>query len=125
MAATAAAPAAHEHHFPDKAGEYVRIGLILFVLTAMEVGCYELAHRAEAPGHAFWQAWLIPILIVLSALKFMMVASYYMHLKWDGRLLKGLFVFSLIIAAIVIVALMVLFIYHYKYAASLGGVAGM
>ncbi len=109
----------HESHAPGRAGEYVRIGLILAVLTALEVGAYEIAHREAAPMHEFMKGGLIPVLIILSALKFALVASYYMHLKWDGKLLKGIFTFSLIIAAVVIVALLVLFIYHYKYAATL------
>jgi heme/copper-type cytochrome/quinol oxidase subunit 4 len=42
-----------------------------------------------------------------------------MHLKMDKHVLTGLFVFSLIIAAIVIVALMVLMAYHLDFAQSL------
>jgi caa(3)-type oxidase subunit IV len=109
--------AAPEHHFPEKAGEYVRIGIILFVLTALEVAGYEVARRAT--GSALDQAWFVPVILVLSALKFALVALYYMHLKWDGRFLKGIFSFSLFIATIVIVALLVLFMYHHAYWATL------
>ena len=42
-----------------------------------------------------------------------------MHLKWDGRLLKGVFSFSLFVAAIVILALMALMFYHYAFNATL------
>ena len=42
-----------------------------------------------------------------------------MHLKWDGRMLKGVFAFSLFVATIVIVALMVLMMYHYAFNATL------
>jgi len=109
--------AAHEHHFPEKAGEYVRIGIILFVLTALEVGGYEVAHRAH--GSALAAPWFVPVILTLSALKFALVALYYMHLKWDGRLLKGVFSFSLFVAAIVILALMALMFYHYAFNATL------
>jgi len=109
--------AAPEHNFPEKAGEYVRIGVILVVLTALEVGAYEVAHRAH--GTALGAAWFVPTILVLSALKFALVALYYMHLKWDGRFLKGIFTFSLFVAAIVIVALMVLMAYHYSFAGTL------
>jgi caa(3)-type oxidase subunit IV len=117
----AAETVAPEHHFPEKAGLYVRIGVVLFVLTALEVGGYEVARRAS--GSALDAAWFVPVILVLSALKFALVALYYMHLKWDGRFLKGIFSFSLFIAAIVIVALMVLFIYHHRFWATLPKVA--
>jgi cytochrome c oxidase subunit 4 len=119
-------PASHatEHHFPERAGEYVRIGLLLFVLTALEVGSYEIAHRAGVPLHDFMHTSLIPVLIVLSAIKFWLVAMFYMHLKWDGPLLKGIFSFSLLIAAVIIVALMALFIYEGKFSAWIGPLAG-
>ncbi|HEX5633855.1 MAG TPA: cytochrome C oxidase subunit IV family protein, partial [Gemmatimonadales bacterium] len=73
----------------------------------------------RASGSALDAAWFVPVILVLSALKFALVALYYMHLKWDGRFLKGIFSFSLFIAAIVIVALMVLFIYHHRFWATL------
>ena len=115
---------AHAHNFPERAGEYVRIGLILFVLTAMEVGAYEVAHRPGVPLHDFLHVWLIPVLIVLSAIKFALVALFYMHLKWDGPLLKGIFSFSLALATFVILALLALFIYQGKFSAMIGPLTG-
>ena len=115
---------AHAHNFPERAGEYVRIGLILFVLTAMEVGAYEIAHRPGVPLHDFLHVWLIPVLIVLSAIKFALVALFYMHLKWDGPLLKWIFSFSLALATFVILALMALFIYQGNFSAIVGSLAG-
>ena len=41
---------------------------------------------------------LVPVLIVLGAAKFALVAMFYMHLKYDGWLLTGVFVFPLMIA---------------------------
>jgi len=41
---------------------------------------------------------------------------FYMHLKMDGKLLSGVFSFSLILAAFIIVALMVIFGYLYAHA---------
>ena len=111
---------AHAHNFPERAGEYVKIGLLLFVLTAMEVGAYEIAHREGVPLHEFLHTALIPVLIVLSAIKFALVALFYMHLKWDGPLLKGIFSFSLFLATFVILALLALFIYEGKFSAWIG-----
>jgi len=45
---------------------------------------------------------------------------YYMHLKQDSKLFSGLFVFPLVIAALVIVSLIVLFAYHYGFQRVIG-----
>jgi len=117
MAQHSMAAVAHaEDEFHISTGTYVRIAVILFALTALEVGGYEAARRPGVPGHAFAQAWLTEVLILLSAAKFALVAFFYMHLKTDGRLLRWVFGFSLTIAAIVILALMVLMWYMLVYA---------
>ena len=103
----------HEKSHPGP-GVYVKIGVVLFVLTALEVAAYEVAHRPGSLG-TLLQPILIPVLLLLSAAKFALVAMYYMHLKQDSKLFSGLFVFPLIIAAVVIVSLIALFIYHYSY----------
>jgi cytochrome c oxidase subunit 4 len=123
MDSTATAQA-HEHNFPERAWEYVKIGLVLFVLTALEVGAYEIAHRDGLPLHDFLHTALIPVLIVLSAIKFALVALFYMHLKWDGPLLKGIFSFSLFLATFVILALLALFLYQDKFSATIGPLTG-
>ena len=113
-----AADAAHDH--PGSTGLYIKIGVVLFVLTALEVGAYEVAHAdADTGMKTAVAAVLIPVLLVLSAAKFALVAMFYMHLKTDRHVLSGLFIFSLIIAAIVIVALMVLMAYHHEFAQGL------
>lgn len=113
-----AADAAHDH--PGSTGLYVKIGVVLFILTALEVGSYELAHADTATGlTTAIAAVLVPVLLVLSAAKFALVAMFYMHLKTDRHILSGLFIFSLIIATIVIVALMVLMSYHHEFARNL------
>ena len=79
------------------AGTYVKIGLILFVLTALEVGSTRSPHREERAGlPAIMHPCSIPVLLVLSALKFALVAMFYMHLKQDGPLFSGVFVFPLV-----------------------------
>lgn len=103
----------HEHSHPGP-GLYIKIGVVLFALTALEVAAYEVAHRPGALG-TFLEPILVPVLLLLSAGKFALVAMYYMHLKQDSKLFSGLFVFPLIIAAVVIVSLIALFIYHYSF----------
>ena len=104
---------AHAEHAHPTPGTYVKIAVVLFVLTALEVGGYEVVHRGTPPGLA---AALAPIftefLILLSALKFALVAMFYMHLKQDHKLFSTVFVFPLVIAVVVIVAMMALFAYN-------------
>ncbi len=61
---------------------------------------------------------LFPLLLALSAVKFALVAMYYMHLKKDSKLFSGVVVFPLIIAAVVIVAMIALMAYHWSFARS-------
>jgi cytochrome c oxidase subunit 4 len=66
---------AHEGHHPTPA-EYVRIALILGLLTALEVSTYYFEFGRAG----------IPLLIILMVIKFIMVASFFMHLRYDTKL---------------------------------------
>ena len=92
---------------------YVTIAVILFALTALEVAAYEVAER-NMPGALgqFVHGMVTEILLVLSAAKFALVAMFYMHLKQDSKIFSSLFVFPLLIAAFVILALLGLFVYN-------------
>ena len=70
--------------------EYTRIGLILAVITAVEVGVYYIDALDDV---------LVPILVVLSGLKFSLVVMWFMHLKFDNRLFSWLLVGGLMLAA--------------------------
>jgi cytochrome c oxidase subunit IV len=111
--------AAEQEQAHPSAGIYVKIGIVLFVLTALEVGLYEFTYgeHAGAGGQAL-QPFFVPLLLALSAGKFALVAMYYMHLKHDNRLFTGVFVFPLIIATVIIVALIALQAYHFAFARS-------
>ena len=74
--------------------------MILSTVTAIEIGIFYLDWLGR---------WIIPVLFILSAGKFALVAMYYMHLKFDHKLFSILFVGGFILAATVIIALMVLF----------------
>ncbi|MBA2627706.1 MAG: cytochrome C oxidase subunit IV family protein [Gemmatimonadales bacterium] len=105
----------HEHAHPG-VWTYVKIGIVLFAITALEIGAYEFGyHRTGTSLGALLHPIVVPVLLVLSAIKFALVAMYYMHLKPDSRLFSGVFIFSLIIAAIVIFALIALFAYHFAF----------
>lgn len=106
------ADAAHE----SSAGKYVQIAVVLFALTAMEVALYELCYghlHPAAPGlGTALEPYFVEVLLLLSAFKFWFVAMFYMHLKFDMKLLSGLFAFSLVIAVILIMAMILLFGYN-------------
>jgi caa(3)-type oxidase subunit IV len=75
----ARAHAAGAHPEPS---EYVVIGLVLAMVTAVEVALYYI-DLAEG--------LLITTLLVLSAAKFALVVLWFMHLKFDSPLLTRLF----------------------------------
>ncbi len=83
------------------------------------MGLYEITYGEHAGplGHSI-QPFFVPLLLLLSAAKFALVAMFYMHLKQDSKLFTGVFVFPLIIAAVIIVALIVLMAYHCAFARS-------
>jgi caa(3)-type oxidase subunit IV len=101
----------HKEKAHPSAAVYVKVALVLLVLTALEVLAYEMARRQDLPG-AFVRAVdaaLVPILVVLSAIKFALVAMFYMHLKQDAKIYSGIFVFPIIIAVALAFALLLLF----------------
>jgi heme/copper-type cytochrome/quinol oxidase subunit 4 len=105
-----------EHAHPT-AGLYAKVGLVLFVLTALEVGLYEITYGGHAgPSARAIMPFFVPLLLLLSAVKFALVAMFYMHLKQDSKLFTGVFVFPLIIASVIIVGLMILMAYHMAFA---------
>jgi cytochrome c oxidase subunit 4 len=106
----------HQEHAHPKAGVYAKVGLVLFVLTALEVGLYEITYGGHAgPSADAIKPFFVPLLLLLSAAKFALVAMFYMHLKQDHRLFAGVFVFPLIIATIVIISLIILMSYHFVF----------
>ncbi len=117
MDAHSTAPPEEQHH--PTPGTYAKIGLFLFVLTALEVGLYEGTYGSNAGGlGASLEPFFVPLLLLLSAVKFALVAMYYMHLKNDSKLFSGVFVFPIIIAAVIIVGLIALQAYHWAFAAA-------
>jgi cytochrome c oxidase subunit IV len=109
--------AAHSEHTHPSAALYAKVGLVLFVLTALEVGLYEITYGGHAgPSAQVIKPFFVPMLLLLSAAKFALVAMFYMHLKQDSKLFTGIFVFPLIIATVIIVSLIILTAYHFAFA---------
>ena len=92
-----AAPHEQEHPSPAK---YILIATYLTLITIFEV----LIYYVEA-----LQDYFLWIFLVLSALKFYYVAMFYMHLKFDAGIFKQLFIFGLVLATFIMLALLLLF----------------
>lgn len=95
---------------------YVKIAVVLFVLTALEVLLYEVCFGESMASMASLGDSLAPyfveLLLLLSAFKFWFVAMFYMHLKVDLKPLTWLFSFCLLIAVLITLGLVALFHYN-------------
>lgn len=94
-------PGAHDDHGAHASpGFYWMIGGILAVLTAIEVALYYMKPPMEQP-----------LLLILSAVKFVLVVGFFMHLKFDSKVFTGVFMAGLVLAMFMVSALVVL--YHF------------
>lgn len=67
---------------------YVRIALILAVLTALETSTYWID----------FAGFNTALLLILMTIKFVMVVSFFMHLKFDNPLFSWMFYSGLLLA---------------------------
>ena len=77
-------------HGMSNAG-YVRIAAILAAITGLELATY----------YVDLGALFLPALLIMMAVKFIIVVSYFMHLKFDNKLFSWVFYAGLILALIV------------------------
>ena len=80
-------------HHPSDA-QYMLIALILAIVTGIEVAVYYIKGLGDAGN---------PILIILAATKFIIVVSFFMHLRFDNKLLRRVFVTGIVLALTVYV----------------------
>ncbi len=73
--------------------QYVVIALVLVVITSAEVSLYYL--EGTIPNAA-----IIPLLLVFAALKFGLVAAWYMHLRTDKPIFARFFVVGIVAAVV-------------------------
>ena len=107
---------AHDHHSAvEEAGlhamgevhdhpswkQYKWVALILTLITVVEVWVYYTPFRQSS--------MFAPVLLTMSAVKFATVVAFYMHLKYDHKLFRALFIGPLIIAMSTLTALLFLF----------------
>jgi len=88
---------AHEEHITEK--KYWVIALILAVITAVEVALSYIDL-----GNA-----VAPMLLIGMVAKFFIVASYFMHLKFDSRAARRLFISGLSLALFCYLILFMMF----------------
>jgi cytochrome c oxidase subunit 4 len=81
---------------------YKWVALNLTAITAVEVWVYYVPTFAASRLFA-------PILLLMSAVKFAIVVLFYMHLRYDARVLRMLFAGPLFIASVTALALLLLF----------------
>lgn len=87
--------AAHAGHPTE--GQYWKIFFALFAITAIEVCLYYF----ELPGPVHVNNAALGGLAIL---KFVMVVGYFMHLKFDNRIVRRLFVMGIVLAVLVYIA---------------------
>ena len=95
-------PVAAEEHSHPGPREYVLIAVVLVVLTAVEVATSYLEGTVNSN-------LLIAALGIMAAVKFFLVAAWYMHMKQDSKMFRRLFLTGLILASIVYGILMLFF----------------
>jgi cytochrome c oxidase subunit 4 len=90
-------PGEHHDHGPSDS-QYLTIFWVLVGITVLETSTY------------WWEEWFntptahkvaVPVILILMVVKFFLVASYFMHLRFDSALLKRTFYFGLAVAIIV------------------------
>ena len=89
-----AAEAAEQHdegHAHPSDWAYVKIAVVLAVITALEVFTY-------FESVVDWGAALVPSLIFMMIVKFYLVATWFMHLRFDSKLFGRMFTAGLILA---------------------------
>lgn len=95
---------AHEEH--DHVPVYVKLAGLLFVLTLIEVVLLYIPALIQVPALGLMG------LYGLATLKFGLVVAIFMHLKYDNKLLTGIFFSGFTIALATMVALVALINYQ-------------
>ena len=91
-----------EHGAHASVGFYWMIGIILAVITGIEVAIFYIPALASV---------LVPVLLALSAAKFLLVVMFFMHLKFDSKVFTALFLSGLSLAVFMLVGLVLLYYY--------------
>ena len=93
----------HDEHGHPGELTYIKVAVVLAIITVIEVVIYYLniPHSVLVTG-----------LLIFSAVKFVTVVGYFMHLKFDDRRLLWIFGGGLLIGGSILLALDVLQHFH-------------
>src|SRR5437588_1319590 len=80
-----------EEHYPDE-WQYIKVALVLFAITMGEVGIYYISGAAHA---------IVTLMLFMMVAKFALVALYFMHLRFDSKLFRRVFVTGIVVAIVV------------------------
>jgi cytochrome c oxidase subunit 4 len=80
-----------DEHAADHPSEfqYVKIAVFLALVTAAEVAVFYIDALKNL---------IIPLLGAMMLIKFLAVAGYFMHLKFDSRIFRRFFVLGIVLA---------------------------
>ena len=83
---------------------YAKIAVALCLITLLEFGAF---YQEALKGI------LVPLLIVMSAIKFYLVASFYMHLKFDHPIFGKILIAGIALGLVAMLWLLALFTYSH------------
>ena len=109
MADTHAVAGQQSHGGPEQAHggghatvkTYIFVAIVLGLITAIEVATLYIPNIPNG--------FLVGSLLIMSAIKFVLVVGFFMHLKYDHNIMRSFFIGPLILAILIILALMALF----------------
>ena len=87
----------HTNHPTPK--RYVQIAIILGVLTAIEIALY---YTEDLVG-----IFTAPLLIILAVGKFVIVVGWFMHLRFESKMVNRFFTGGMILALILFAIVMI------------------
>ena len=92
----------HNHPSPKL---YIQLAVILAIITMIEVFILYIPDL----GAEWFRPFLVPLFLILSIFKFVIVVGWYMHLKFDDPFFLRMFGFALLIALTVATAFIAIF----------------
>lgn len=95
----------HEAHTEHSTRFYWIVGLVLAIVTAIEVAIFLVQDL-------FLHEVFLAILIVLMIAKGVGVVLYFMHLKGDFKIFQFLFIVPFLLAVSLVLLMLTLFSYH-------------
>ena len=102
----------HDHPSPK---QYVWVAIILGIITAAEVGIYYIGFFEEHTGA------LIAFLLAFALLKSVMVAAWFMHLRFDSRIFRRFLVTGIVLGIVIFGSVLWTFFAHGGAAPSASG----